>query len=125
MPSIRPIILSPVAFPVFCVGRDKPLLQARLDALAEAGIVAHAMNPEEAEEFAREPQPRVWVLCHSIELGTLVFLAGCVRRHSPQSRLVLAEGKHATGLAASLFHRVISASDGTETLARQVHEMAA
>lgn len=125
VPSIPSATLFPTAWPVLCVGRDPSLLGKRVQALFHAGIVAQSLSPERAEDLAREQRSRIWILCTSIELPTLVFLAGSVRRHSPHSRLLLAEGPSPAGIETSLFHRVITGEEGAEVLAAKVRQLSA
>jgi hypothetical protein len=79
----------------------------RQQALDAAGIPARTMLPEEAERMAHDTHPRVWVLCASIEMSTLIYLACAIRRNSPGSRLILAERCEPAGIERSLFHQIL------------------
>ena len=96
-----------MTMPVLSIGRDRPLMLVRQRAMDGAGIPVRSLTPEQAERYVRDGEPRIWVLCASIELVTLLFLACGIRRYSPVSRLVLLEHTAEPGIESSLFHRVL------------------
>lgn len=114
---------SPMQWPVVSVGRDKPLLQSRQRVLSGAGIAVQSMTPEEAELLAGDSHPRIWVFCASIEVATLIFLACAVRRHSPESRLLLLEHKGTPGIEGCLFHQAVPIGASPEALIRAVRDL--
>lgn len=113
----------PITLPVISVGRDRPLLTTRQKAMEGEGILVRSLPPEQVEAMAHDGNARVWVFCGSIDLPTLVYLAGSVRRHSPESRLLLVEWNESAGIEVCLFHRVLDGHVPAETLAAVVREM--
>jgi hypothetical protein len=110
---------------VFSVGRDRELLRRRERAIAgRSELLVRSLTPEEAEKQVRDAQARLWIFCHSIDLGTLIHLACCVRRHSPQSPLVLMRGRRQPGFEATLFHQIVPALEGPEMLIDAVSHLA-
>jgi hypothetical protein len=110
---------------IFSVGRNPEILRRRQRAIAgRSQLSICSLTPEEAEKRVRDAEARLWIFCHSIELGTLVHLACCVRRHSPASRLMLMQGSRAPGFEASLFHQVVPALEGPDLLIDAVSHLA-
>jgi hypothetical protein len=110
---------------VFSVGRDREVLRRRERAIAgRSELLVRSLTPEEAEKQVRDAEARLWIFCHSIDLGTLIHLACCVRRHSPQSRLVLMRGRREPGFEATLFHQIVPALERPEMLIDAVSHLA-
>lgn len=110
--------------PVISVGRDRGLLSARKRLMEKSGLSVQSVSPEEAERLVRDGCSRLWVFCASVEISTLIFLASSIRRHSPESRLVLVEREAAAGIEESLFHRVMDGQASGDVLARVVQDLA-
>jgi hypothetical protein len=96
----------------------------RLRAIEGAGIPARTCSPEQAEGLAHDTCPRVWIFCGSVEMDTLVYLAGSLRRYSPQSRLLLLEWNAPAGVEGALFHRVLDETENSDILTQAVREAA-
>lgn len=110
---------------IYLVGRDHEILRRRERLIAgRSQLSVRLLSPEEAEKVVRDAEGRLWIFCHTIDLGRLVHLACCVRRHSPASRLVLMRGRREAGFEASLFHRIVPALDGSESLIDTVSHLA-
>jgi hypothetical protein len=110
---------------VFSVGRNPEILKRRQRAIANRSqLSVRSLTPEEAEKVVRDGAARLWIFCSTVELGTLVHLACCVRRHSPASRLLLMRGVRGAGFEATLFHRVVPIMEGSETLMEAVSQLA-
>lgn len=124
MSASQQVSFPPVPLPVISVGRDKNLLSARERMMAAQGLTVRSLIPEEAEKLAREGRSRLWVFCGSVEPQTLVFLACSIRRHSPESRLLLVERTSPVGIEASLFHRVLGRGASPTLVARIVQDLA-
>jgi hypothetical protein len=117
--------VRPCPLEVFSVGRDREILRRRERAIAEpSDLLVRSLTPEEAEKQVRDAEARLWIFCHSIDLGTLIHLACCVRRHSPRSRLVLMRGRRQPGFEASLFHQIVPALEGPQSLVDAVSHLA-
>jgi len=86
------------------------------------GILAQSMSPEQAVAFIRQAQPRLWIFCSTVEVATLIHLAGCVQRYSPRRRLLLIEGSESSGVETPLFHRVIGAGADPDSLVSVVED---
>jgi hypothetical protein len=101
--------------PVISVGSDPELLRLRHQVItSQSGLTVRSITPEQADPWTTQPEPHLWVFCHTVKVTQLVNLACRVLRFSPESRLVLLEGSERTGFEASLFHVVIRPSDGVE-----------
>jgi hypothetical protein len=110
---------------VVLVGRNREILRRRERAIAgRSQLLVRSLTPEEAEKQVRDAEARLWIFCQSVELGTLIHLVCCVRRNSPESRLVLTRGRREPGFEASLFHRIVPALEGTELLIDAVSHLA-
>jgi hypothetical protein len=110
---------------IYSVGSDREILRRRERMLAgRSQLSVRSMLPDEAEKQVRDAEPRLWIFCHTIDLARLVHLAGCVRRHSPESRLVLTRGRRAPGFEQSLFHQIVPALEGPESLIDAVSHLA-
>jgi hypothetical protein len=110
---------------IYSVGRDREILRRRERTIAgRSELRVRSLSPEEAEKSVRDPEARLWIFCHTIELGRLVHLACCVRRYSPASRLVLMRSRREPGFERSLFHRIVPALDGPELLIDAVSHLA-
>lgn len=118
-------VQSAVSLPVLLVGRDKALVATRMQAMRAAGIAAHAVTPEQAQELALDGHARAWALCASTERSSLLYIACSVRRHSPLSRLLLLEGKSPAGLEVSLFDQVLRGDANAGELAAVVRDLSA
>jgi hypothetical protein len=117
--------VRPSPLEIYSVGRDKDILRRRERMIAgRSQLSVRSLLPWEAEKFVRDPEARLWIFCSSIELGSLVHLACCVRRHSPGSRLVLMRGRRNAGFEASLFHEVVAALEGPDSLFEAVSRLA-
>jgi hypothetical protein len=98
---------------IVLVGRDQELLRLRQQAIrSQSSLEVHSLAPEEADSWSARTQPHLWVFCHTVELPRLVYLACRVLRFSPESRLILIEGRQRIGFESSLFHRILRPSDG-------------
>lgn len=110
---------------VYSVGRNREILRRREGVIAgRSELLVRSFSPEEAEKFVRDTEARLWIFCHTIDLGRLIHLACCVRRYSPASRLVLMRGAHEPGFEKSLFHQIVPALDGPESLIDVVSHLA-
>lgn len=119
------IHVRPLPRAICLVGRDREILRRRESAIAgRSQLSVRSLSPEEAEKLVRDEEPRLWIFCHSIDLGRQVHLACCVRRHSPASRLVLMRGRREPGFEATLFHQIVPALDGPGSLIDAVSHLA-
>lgn len=110
---------------IISVGRDPEVLRRRECILtSDSGLSIRSIMPEEAEKWARSPDPHLWIFCSTIELPRLVHLACTVRRHSPASRLLLMVGSRAPGFEVSLFHKAIPPLEGPDFLLNTVSHLA-
>lgn len=110
---------------IYLVGSDPQILRRRERMLAGCSqLSVRSLNPDEAEKFVRDAAGRLWIFCQTVDLARLVHLACCVRRHSPESRLVLMRGRRAAGFEKSLFHQVVPTLDGPESLIDAVSHLA-
>lgn len=115
----------PTPLAIISVGRDPEILRRRENVLSsQSGLSVRSLTPEEADKWARSPEPRLWIFCSSIELPRLVHLASMVRRHSPSSRLLLMEGARASGFELQLFHKAIPPLEGPDFLLDTVNHLA-
>lgn len=105
--------LAPLS--IISVGRDSEVLRLREKVIrSRSDLAVRSLNPEEAERPARAIEPHLWIFCRSIELPTLVWLAGDVRRYSAGSKLLLLVGSRRVGFEAKLFHHLIDPLEGVE-----------
>lgn len=110
---------------VYLVGRDREILRRREGLIRNCSqLQVRSLSSEQAEKFVRDQEARLWIFCHTVDLGRLVHLACCVRRHSPASRLVLLEGRREAGFEASLFHQIVPALRGSDSLIDAVSHLA-
>jgi hypothetical protein len=110
---------------IFSVGRDPEILRRREAVLSsQSHLSVRSLTPEDAEKWARSPEPHVWIFCSTIELPRLVHLASTVRRHSPSSRLLLMEGARQPGFELQLFHKAIPPLEGPDFLLSTVSTLA-
>jgi hypothetical protein len=117
--------VRPHPLEVFLIGRNPELLRRRERAIAgRSQLSVRSLTPEEAEKQVRDAEARLWIFCQSVDLGSLIHLACCVRRHSPQSRLVLMRGRREPGFEGSLFHRIVPALEGPDLLIDAVSHLA-
>ncbi|HTW46848.1 MAG TPA: hypothetical protein VMD92_02805 [Acidobacteriaceae bacterium] len=117
--------VRPSPLEVISAGRDREILRRRERAIAgRSQLAVRSLTPEEAEKFVRDAEARLWIFCYTIDLGRLVHLACCVRRYSPASRLVLMRGRREPGFEATLFHRIVPALEGPESLIEAVSQLA-
>jgi hypothetical protein len=117
--------VRPCPLEVYSVGRDQEILRRRERVLAgRSQLSVRSLTLDQAEKRVRDTEARLWIFCHSIDLGSLVHLACCVRRHSPESRLVLMRGRRAPGFEASLFHQIVPMLEGPEALIDVVSHLA-
>jgi len=108
--------------PIISVGRDKSVLSRRQSTLESLGILVQSMTPEQAAAFVRQPEPRLWIFCGTVETATLIYLAAAIRRYSPRSRLLFIEGPDPAGPESALFHQVVSAGAAHESLVSVVED---
>jgi hypothetical protein len=107
--------VRPAPRSIISVGKDPELLRLRQQVIkSQSNLSVRSMTPEEADAWTTRPEPHVWVFCHTVELPRLVYLACRVLRFSPESRLILLEGRQRIGFESSLFHTVLRPSDGVE-----------
>jgi hypothetical protein len=110
---------------IVSVGRDPEILRRREAVLSsQSQLSVRSVTPEDAEKWARSPDPHLWIFCSTIELPRLVHLASTVRRHSPTSRLLLMEGARQPGFEVQLFHRAIPPLEGPDFLLSTVSDLA-
>jgi hypothetical protein len=110
---------------VISVGRDPEILRRRQRSIAgRSQLMVRSLTPDEAEKQVRDTEPRLWIFCYTIELGRLIHLACCVRRHSPASRLMLMQGRRQPGFEKSLFHLIVPAFEGQGLLIDAVSHLA-
>jgi hypothetical protein len=122
-PETSPKLPAPLT--IISVGRDPEILRRRENVLSsQSEFSVRSLMPEEAEQWARSPEPRLWIFCSSIELPRLVHLASSVRRHSPSSRLLLMEGARRPGFELQLFHQAIPPLEGPDFLLNAVSHLA-
>lgn len=114
-----------VSLPIISVGSSDNLLKLREQViLAGTGLPVQTIYPEDAEELAHSTEAKVWIFCSTVTLGSLVYLASAVRRHSPESRLVLLEGTRPVGYEVALFHRILDPIRNVGSLVDTVRELA-
>lgn len=123
MTAMPPVRLRKDALPIVSVGREPSLLHARKNTLEAAGYTVLSVTPEQAEKLAHETQTRIWLFCGSVESSSLIYLACAIRRHSPESRLLLVECRAGSGIESSLFHRVVAPLENAALLTRVVQEL--
>lgn len=110
---------------IISVGRDPEVLRRRECILgSQSELSVRSVMPEEAEKWARSPEPRLWIFCSSIELPRLVHLACTIRRYSPASRLLLMVGSRPPGFEVSLFHKAVPPLEGPDFLLNTVSRLA-
>ncbi len=109
---------------IISVGSDRELLRLRERLLHRVGRCILSMPPENAEIESHSAKTRLWLFCNTVDLDELLYLASNVRRYSPGSRLLLLEGVRPVRFEAPLFHRVLEATDGIDTLLAAVSELA-
>jgi len=124
MSARQPFVLPPPHWPVISVGRDRSLLAAREASLDDAGFSVRSLKPEQAEPFAHDGKRRVWIFCGSVEMASLVYLSCCIRRHSPESRLLLLERRLSSGAERCLFHQVLHSGADGDALVAAIQELA-
>lgn len=107
--------VRPAPRSVISVGRNPELLRLRQEIISSnSKLSVHSMTPDEADPWSARNEPRLWVFCHTVELPRLVYLACRVLRFSPESRMILLEGRQRIGFESSLFHLVLRPADGVE-----------
>jgi hypothetical protein len=104
------------------VGRDPALLAQRELSLMAAGMEVCSVTPEEAEPEARSALARPWLICHTVEITQVVYLACSVRRNSPASKLILLEGERAVGFESVLFHHVLKVPEQRDVLVNTIRK---
>jgi len=131
VPMQRPVMgrdrmqVRPRPREVYLVGRDREILRKREQVIAgRSQLSVRSFSPEEAEKFVRDQEARLWIFCYTIDLGRLVHLACCARRHSPGSRLVLIRGRREPGFEATLFHQIVPALNAPGSLIDAVSHLA-
>jgi len=110
--------------PIVSVGNDRRLLELREKLISRTGLPVRSLTPEEAEDVAHSPDSHLWVFCRTVEMGSLIYLASAVRRHSPNSKLLLLEGPWPVGSAAILFQRILDPTRSIDLLLTTIIEMA-
>lgn len=116
--------LRRVPLSIISVGRDPEVLRRRECILAaESNLSVRSVMPEEAEKWARSPEPHLWIFCSTIELPRLVHLASTIRRYSPASRLLLMVGSRRPGFEVSLFHKTVPPLEGPDFLLNTVSHL--
>lgn len=98
---------------IISVGRDAEILRLRQEVICgRSDLSVRSFSPEEAEPWTHRPEPHLWIFCYTVELPRLVYLSCRVLRFSPESKLLLLEGRQRTGFEASLFHQVLRRTEG-------------
>jgi hypothetical protein len=110
---------------VFSVGSDMELLSLREKILQADGFMVRSMDPIEAEADAHLPYAHLWIFCNTVDPVQRVYLACCIRRNSPESKLILLEGARPAGFESVLFHRILKVNQGVDALLSTLHELAA